>query len=89
MKYGYNLEGGGTFNKIVSEEKQLPVISVHGLRHTSATLLIANNVDVKTVSERLGHKQIGTTLNIYAHALKERDERASDILDTVLKQNHA
>lgn len=77
------------YNQIVSEEKQIPVISIHGLRHTSATLLIANNVDVKTVSERLGHKQIGTTLNIYTHALKERDENASNVLDTVLKQNHA
>ncbi|MBP3604226.1 MAG: tyrosine-type recombinase/integrase [Lachnospiraceae bacterium] len=54
------------------------------MRHTSATLLIANNVDVKTVSERLGHKQIGTTLNIYAHSLKERDEYASSVLKDVL-----
>lgn len=71
------------YNAQAPEDKKLPPITVHCLRHTSATLLIANDMDIKTVSARLGHKRIQTTLDIYAHALKKRDEQASDILDNM------
>ena len=51
------------YNKTVTDEKdKLPDIPLHGLRHTSATLLISQNVDVKTVSNRLGHSQASTTI---------------------------
>lgn len=40
---------------------------LHGLRHTHATLLLEDGVDIKTVSERLGHDSIQTTLELYAH----------------------
>jgi integrase len=45
----------------------LPAIALHGLRHTHATLLLEAGVDVKTVSERLGHDSIQTTLQLYGH----------------------
>ena len=54
------------------------------LYFASATLLIAGDMDVKTISARLGHKNIQTTLNIYAHPLKKRDEQASEVLDNML-----
>ena len=63
---------------------QLPHIPFHGLRHTSATLLIAAHQDVRTVSNRLGHAQASTTMNIYAHALKENDRTASNALENIL-----
>ncbi len=63
----------------------LPDIPLHGLRHTSATLLIAKSIDPKTVSARLGHSQTSTTLNIYAHALKSLDETASTALEDILQ----
>lgn len=63
---------------------QLPAIPFHGLRHTSATLLIASRQDIKTVSSRLGHAQTSTTMNIYAHALQESDRKASDVLEHLL-----
>ncbi len=75
-------------NKLTDEEKKtllLPNITLHGLRHTSATLLISENVDTRTVSARLGHAQPSTTLNIYAHAIKARDEIASNTLENMLK----
>ena len=75
------------FNKDKPLEQQLPHIPFHGLRHTSATLLIASKQDVKTVSRRLGHAQTSTTMNIYAHALQESDQNAADALTTMLKQN--
>lgn len=71
---------------IIKEEEKLPEISLHGLRHTSATLMISQNVDIRTVSNRLGHTQTSTTLDIYSHALQKMDEQASSALDTLL--NH-
>lgn len=81
-----------TFKRIIrryneqtmDEAKKLPDIPLHGLRHTSATLLISQNVDVRTVSGRLGHAQTSTTMDIYSHALKKMDEKAADALDNLL-----
>ena len=66
------------------DEVELPLIPLHGLRHTAATLLIANSVDVCTVSGRLGHANTSTTLNIYSHALEEFDRKAAEVLEQVL-----
>lgn len=65
---------------------QLPLIPFHGLRHTSATLLIASKQDVRTVSSRLGHAQASTTMNIYAHALQETDRKAANALENILQK---
>lgn len=59
----------------------LPDIPLHGLRHTSATLLISQHVDVRTVSGRLGHAQTSTTTDIYSHFLKKADTAAADTLE--------
>lgn len=64
-----------------NEEDKLPSIRLHDLRHTSATLLLANNADIMTVSRRLGHSKASTTLDIYAHALDSMDELASQTLE--------
>ena len=72
------------YNKDHPADEHLPLIPFHGLRHTSATLLIANQQGVKTVSQRLGHAQTSTTMNIYAHALQESDRKAADALETML-----
>lgn len=66
---------------------ELPEIPLHGLRHTSATLLISQHVDVRTVSGRLGHANTSTTLNIYAEYLKDIDRSASDKLEDLLLKN--
>lgn len=63
---------------------ELPLIPLHGLRHTAATLLISQGVDVRTVSGRLGHTDTSTTLNIYAEYLKELDRSAADKLEEML-----
>ena len=65
-------------------DKNLPHITFHGLRHTHATLLISQGLDVRTVSNRLGHAQTSTTLNFYAHAFARMDREASDKLDKLL-----
>ncbi len=66
------------------EALRLPVITLHGLRHTAATLLIVSGIDIRTVSGRLGHSCASTTLNIYSHALEEMDRKASDALEEAL-----
>lgn len=71
-----------------SSEVKLPDITLHGLRHTSATLLISENVNLKTVSSRLGHSEISTTMDIYSHALRKKDEEAAaSIGDLFAKKN--
>lgn len=67
------------------KKTDLPHITVHSLRHTSATLLIVGGMDVRTVSQRLGHSRASTTLDIYSHAIKSADEMASKTLETMLK----
>ena len=66
------------------EDKNLPHITFHGLRHTHATLLISQGLDVRTVSNRLGHAQTSTTLNIYAHSFAKMDTEASNKLNSLL-----
>lgn len=59
-------------------ENNLPHIRFHDLRHSHVTLLINSKVPIKVISERVGHSNINTTLNIYSHVLKEMDKEASD-----------
>lgn len=53
-------------------------VTFHGLRHTHATWCLANGVDLKTLSERLGHADAATTLRVYAHVLPGRDAAAAE-----------
>lgn len=71
---------------IEKEENKLPVIPLHGLRHTCATLNIALGTDIKTVQAILGHANIQTTLNTYTHALEEKKREASNALDVLLNK---
>lgn len=73
-------------NTNVAPDLKLPLIPFHGLRHTSATLLIAGKQDAKTVAARLGHAQTSTTMNIYVHALKENDQIAVNAIEDVLSR---
>lgn len=71
-------------SSVTDENEKLPVIRLHDLRHTSATLLISQGTDIKTVSNRLGHSKTSITMDVYAHALKELDEKASDTIGSLL-----
>ena len=56
----------------------------HQLRHFAATIAISSGVDVRTVSNRLGHSDPGITLKVYAHALEARDREVAGLLGTAV-----
>lgn len=53
----------------------------HTLRHTHATYLVAQGVDMRTVQERLGHAKVATTLGLYAHVVPGRDMAAAEAFE--------
>jgi len=63
----------------------LPDIRFHDLRHTSATLLLAAGVHPKVVQERLGHSQIGITLDTYSHVVPTMQLEAAAKLDAMMR----
>lgn len=69
------------------QRHNLPKITPHGLRHTSATLLAAQGLEVSAISKRLGHARTSTTMDIYVHALKKADTAASNLLEKALLNN--
>ena len=70
-----------------SKRHNLRHINAHAFRHTMASMLYFNGVDSVSISKRLGHAQVSTTANIYAHVMQEADQRNADILaDVFLKK---
>ena len=68
----------------IQNKCNLPQIKFHDLRHTAGTLLLANGIDVKTVSEFLGHANISTT-SIYVHAIDDKFSNVKNTFDNILK----
>jgi integrase len=59
----------------------LPDIPFHATRHTCATLMLANDVDARTVQDILGHRDVATTLRFYGHVLPSMRRRAGAVFD--------
>lgn len=73
----------GWFHDFIAKS-DLPPIHLHSLRHTNATLNIANGVSVTTVAGQLGHANANTTTKIYAHAIMSAQAAAADMMDDIL-----
>jgi len=73
----------GWFHDFVSRTN-LPQISIHYLRHTNITLLLAAGIPLKTVIYRAEHAQTSTSANIYSHAIRTVDEKAAEVLESIL-----
>lgn len=71
------------------KRNDLPPISVHGLRHSNASILIAEGVNLQTVAARLGHADVATTTKIYSHAIKSADAAAAQTLQDIFKAKRA
>ena len=68
------------FKKILQEGDLPDNLNVHSLRHTNASMLIAQGVDVRTVAGLLGHAQPSTTLDIYSHTFDKNKKLAQEKL---------
>ena len=67
--------------------EELPLIPLHGLRHSCATLLNYLNINIIDISKILGHAKSSTTMDIYAHSFEEQNREAANRLDEFLKNN--
>lgn len=73
--------------KKIREKYNLPDLKFHELRHTNASLLIAQGVDIRTISGRLGHSKTSITTYVYGHMLKKPDREAADKLEDLFNKN--
>ena len=74
------------FRKAVGRH-EMPYLSMHGLRHTWATLALQAGVHPKVVQERLGHSTIAITLDIYSHVNPAMDAEAANKVATLIREN--
>lgn len=80
-------EGRQTYNSTVNgilerycKNSKIPIISIHGLRHTHASLLLFAGVSIASVARRLGHASMTTTQKIYLHIIHELENKDTDIV---------
>lgn len=78
---------GTVYNSTVNDrleryckELEIPIISVHGLRHTHASLLLFAGVSIASVARRLGHASMTTTQKTYIHIIQELENRDIDLV---------
>ena len=69
--------------KAIAAEAGVKAIRVHDLRHSHASLLINMDINILAISERLGHEDIQTTLNIYGHLYPSKAEQIADKLEKI------
>ncbi|WP_348820859.1 tyrosine-type recombinase/integrase [Lactococcus garvieae] len=61
-------------------------LSIHGLRHTHASILLYQGIDIMTVAKRLGHSSTLITQNVYAHIIKELEVRDSEKIRNIFQE---
>jgi len=67
------------------ESKNLRRISIHGMRHSNASILIFSGLDILSISKRLGHETVSTTLDTYGHLMPNADRSCADKIEDLLK----
>lgn len=70
------------FRKIV-KKSNMPKITFHQLRHSFASILLHNNIDIKVIQTLLGHSSFQTTADIYAHCFDEAKDRAMATIENI------
>lgn len=72
-----------------SKRHDLPHINPHAFRHTMASVLYFKGADSVSISKRLGHAQVSTTANIYAHVIEKADEKNAELLGEAFLSDEA
>ncbi|MDE7363558.1 MAG: tyrosine-type recombinase/integrase [Ruminococcus sp.] len=70
-----------------SKNNNLPHINPHAFRHTLASVLCLNGIDITTISKWLGHKNVTTTMNIYEHILEQGREQVVNCVEDIILKN--
>jgi integrase len=85
-KFGTPIEPRNVNRQLTNllDKARLPQFRVHDLRHFCASLLLAQGVPLKVVSDILGHTQIGITADLYTHVLPAVKKEAIDLMDSIL-----
>lgn len=68
------------------KKNNLREITIHGFRHTHATLLLEAGVEPKVISERLGHASIKITLDLYSHVTKRMETAVPGVFESVMEE---
>lgn len=71
-----------SFNPLLNKAR-CPDIRFHDLRHTYATLALANGVPIRVVADTLGHSRTSVTMDIYAHVLPAQERVSAEAMDGV------
>jgi integrase len=74
---------GQAFGRLCQREG-VQGVTLHTLRHFSASMLVASGRDIRTIAGRLGHSDAATTLRVYAHMVEGRDQDAADFLGRLI-----
>lgn len=69
------------------EKNNLPIVRFHDLRHSHASLLVKLGIQPKVISERLGHSNIGITMDLYSHLYEEADREVAIMFGKLIKAN--
>lgn len=72
------------FFRTILKDAGLPKIRFHDLRHTAASLMLNNGVDVLVASKRLGHAKPSITLDVYGHLIPSIQAEAADVMDNLV-----
>ncbi len=70
-------------NRFFAKEADLPRIRIHDFRHSHASLLANNGINIQEIARRLGHSKIEITWNTYSHLYPREEERAIKILEDI------
>lgn len=85
MKIGYirvsTLEQNTARQEIIMQKSGVKKIKIHDFRHSHASYLIANGMNIVAVSKRLGHSDVNMTLKVYTHLFKKNDDEITEFLD--------
>lgn len=74
----------GSLDRLLDRNPSIPRLTMHGLRHTMATLALEGGINPKVVQERLGHATIQMTMDRYSHVTQSMQVDAADIINALL-----